>query len=199
MGFQNPNKQTTRLNVAMKFTLSRLLPLVVGSAAAGVLASMSPAKAVVLTIGGTAYDVTTITGTYNANKAAIEGTPWWGDGNKAKVFTEEARKPVVLFAYVNYTNWQVYPSVGLVESKVWQGTNNFLCQGTNGVYCFVNKDDATYTYAIAVLATPVPVPFDFDGGTIPAVVGAFVLAARWKARRSISSKTRTANPDVAVP
>jgi|GEM_PF-6549520 hypothetical protein len=29
----------------MKLTLSRLLPLVVGSAAAGVLASMSPAKA----------------------------------------------------------------------------------------------------------------------------------------------------------
>ncbi|MFO5470294.1 hypothetical protein [Anabaena sp. AL09] len=43
------------------------------------------------------------------------------------------------------------------------------------------------------------VPFDISGfATIPAVA-AFVLAARWKARKSIASKTRTANPDVAVP
>ena len=41
----------------MKLTLSRLLPLVVGSAAASVLASMSPAKAVVLTVNNVDYHV----------------------------------------------------------------------------------------------------------------------------------------------
>jgi hypothetical protein len=68
-----------------KSQITRLLPLVVGSAAAGVLALMSPAKAVVLTtVGGTSYNVTTITGTYNANQSAIEGTPWWGNATLAE-------------------------------------------------------------------------------------------------------------------
>ncbi|MBD2140669.1 hypothetical protein H6F39_04565 [Anabaena sp. FACHB-1250] len=66
-----------------KFTLSRLLPLVVGSAAAGVLALMSPAKAVVLTVNGTPYDVTTIQGTYLDNQDRIKSTPWWDDQNAA--------------------------------------------------------------------------------------------------------------------
>jgi hypothetical protein len=54
-----------------------------------------------------------------------------------------------------------------------------------------NAFDLKVTYVVQV-------PFDISGSaTIPAV-GVLLLAARWKARKSIASKTRTANPVVAV-
>ncbi|MBE9218958.1 hypothetical protein [Dolichospermum flos-aquae] len=153
-----------------KFTLSRLLPLVVGSAAAGVLASMSPAKAVVLTVAGTSYNVTTINGTYNDNNKKIESTPWWGDMSIAQSLSSSLPG--------NFAHYEISGTVHTYMNsnpKAWDS-------------------GSIHTYAVAT-----PVPFDISGSaTIPAV-GALLLAARWKARKSIASKTRTANPDVAVP
>ena len=160
-----------------------LLPLVVGSAAAGVLALMSPAKAVVLTVNGTSYNVTSIPGSFTSNQPALQSTPWWGKKQLAKDFATAGlnASPAFLnaFAY-NLVTIDDEPNVAFYSLSDFP--NNPQYTGIDSVGSFA--------------ATPVP--FDFDGGTIPAVVGAFVLAARWKARKSIASKTRTANPDVAV-
>jgi len=76
----------------MKFTLSRLLPLVVGSAAAGVLASMSPAKAITLNVGSDRYDVEAVTDTYNNLNDRLTNTPWYQKPDLAKILAGQLDK-----------------------------------------------------------------------------------------------------------
>ena len=50
------------------------------------------AQAIVVTVGGVQYDVTTFTGTYNANTSKFAQTPggvmpWWGDSSLATQFS----------------------------------------------------------------------------------------------------------------
>jgi hypothetical protein len=68
--------------------------LALGAAAALAAISLSPgsAQAYVVTVGGVQYDVTTFTGTYNANTSkfatpANSGVmPWWGSSSLASQF-----------------------------------------------------------------------------------------------------------------
>ena len=43
----------------------------------------NPAEAAIFTVGGTNYDVTTVTGSYNSLKSQLEATPWWGNSTLA--------------------------------------------------------------------------------------------------------------------
>lgn len=51
--------------------------------------SLSPgsAQAYVVTVSSVQYDVTTITGSYNANSALLSSQPWFGDSNLAQTFS----------------------------------------------------------------------------------------------------------------
>ncbi|MBE9248794.1 hypothetical protein IQ226_06320 [Dolichospermum sp. LEGE 00240] len=129
--------------------------------------------------------MTSIPGSFTSNQTALQSTPWWGNGTLAKQLAtagfNASPKFQTAFAYQKGV-FSVPTLLAFYSSSDFPNDPQYTDINAVGSY--------------AAVATPVP--FDFDGGTIPAVVGAFVLAARWKARRSIASKTRTANPDVAV-
>ncbi len=44
----------------------------------------SRADSITVTVNGTQYDITTITGTFTDNMAQLESTPWWGDATLAQ-------------------------------------------------------------------------------------------------------------------
>lgn len=48
-------------------------------AAFALLVSIVPVQAVTINLGGTDYDITTVTGTYNEHSTAIAATPWWNN------------------------------------------------------------------------------------------------------------------------
>ncbi|MBO1053827.1 MAG: hypothetical protein HEQ25_18055 [Dolichospermum sp. DET73] len=184
----------------MKFTLSRLLPLVVGSAAAGVLALMSPASGIPITT----YEWTingvgpknSGSGTFTKDGNLI--TSWSGQfgGKKIKkiidaggLLSNDNTWPISggLFGKGG-VSWEMD---GGTIYKIFENTHPF----SSGPSHFT-LEEGKLPYS--VLFNAKEVPFDISGfATIPAVA-AFVLAARWKARKSIASKTRTANPAVAV-
>ena len=167
----------------MKFTLSRLLPLVVGSAAAGVLASMSPAKAITLNVNGqnvSADKITINSGNFRQSIDQIKHSPWFGDEELAKMLSLSFTDGIFPYSAVK--------DAGIIKVNFW----------SNGAYDHITIDPMTFGTS-QIQHVVVQVPFDISGSaTIPAV-GALLLAARWKARKSIASKTRTANPDVAFP
>jgi hypothetical protein len=170
----------------MKSTLSRLLPLVVGSAAAGVLASMSPARAITLNVNGQNVEADKITvnaGNLPKSIAQIKHSPWWTNSGLAKMLSSDEKAKGGIFVYN-----AVKTDAGKISVDFFQDheqKNQIL-------------DPTGYTAPNQIQHVVVQVPFDISGSaTIPAV-GALLLAARWKARKSIASKTRTANPDVAV-
>jgi hypothetical protein len=164
--------------------LSRILPFVVGSAAAGILvSSVSPAQALVFNVGGTDYDVTTATGTYNSLITQLQSEPWWGNSALAVQFASTVNNQLGLpnggqgpfFAF----------GTGLfINSQVWSGS---------GVSQIGIDSTTTITWATTTPATPVP--FDIPGGaTIPTVGSLLALALMRKAKKSMASKTRIANP-----
>lgn len=171
----------------MKLTLSRLFPLVVGSAAAGVLASSSPAKAITLNVNGqnvTADKITVNAVNLRQSIAQIKHSPWWEKPGLAEMLSNDVKAKGGRFVYSAVKTY-----AGIIKVNFFQNhekTENFLLDPTG------------YTAPNEIQHVVVQVPFDISGrATIPAV-GALLLAARWKARKSIASKTRTANPDVAV-
>src|SRR5579862_2729825 len=53
----------------------------------GMLALVLPGVAradAIVTVGGTTYDITTLSGTFSGNSATLEGTPWWGNATLAE-------------------------------------------------------------------------------------------------------------------
>ncbi|MBD2566446.1 hypothetical protein [Anabaena lutea] len=162
--------------------ISPFLPLVVGSAA-GILASSAfPAQALVFNVGGTDYDITTTTDTYDNISSTLQSQPWWGISNLADQLaqavgtqlgtpnTDDEGDPVSpLFAY-NFPD----PD-NLVNGYYSPATNTFTI-----------FSDTPYTYAIV----STPVPFDIPGGaTIPTVGSLFALALMRTAKKRMAFKT----------
>jgi len=48
-------------------------------ASSAVMFAAKPAQAATFTVDGTAYDITTVTGSYNSLTTQLQATPWWGD------------------------------------------------------------------------------------------------------------------------
>jgi len=181
----------------MKSQITRLLPLVVGSAAAGVFASMSPACAILkpsYEVDGFSYKVepvnTTFRDYYKTGKPInlINGNKNLARKIALAVGSKDSGYMWYVYGSIPYNLELSYFSNSFFQ---WNGVLEDINRGADGFY-------EGRTVAIVTAAT-VPVPWEIDGRTTIPAVGALLLAARWKARRSISSKTRTANPDVAVP
>jgi hypothetical protein len=47
-------------------------------------AGTSSADSITVTVNGTQYDITTVTGTFTDNMAQLESTPWWGNESLAQ-------------------------------------------------------------------------------------------------------------------
>jgi hypothetical protein len=191
--------------------LSHILPLVVGSVAAGVLASTSPSHALTWNLnnvtfadGGTAtgsFDYDTATNTYSNINITVTG-PLLGGGS---------------FTFQDSNYWKEYdPSyigsafeLPLVENLEEGSAGVWLYNLVNGwgtasasnpgltmqtKYGLV-MGDFSQMVAGTASSSSAAVPFDIPGGaTIPSVGALLALGAMRKARKNIASKTRLANP-----
>ena len=136
----------------------------VGTLAAG------HAQAYVVTVGGVQYDVTTFTGTYNANTSKFETAanggvmPWWGNQTLANSFaTAVGANLGTPNSYSGNTSGPVF-SYSIVPPGITFGTS--WCTAS----CMTNPAvsnwlvDASVVYAQATLYTvPVPGPLPLFG------------------------------------
>ena len=151
--------RTSRVRVGLE---KAALKSAIGAALAMGVLGAGQAQALVVTVGGQQWDVTTFTGSYSANTtkfntAASGGQmPWWGSSTTANAFatavgaqlgTQGTGGP--LFGWRNATTSQV----GVSQMKLVEAGSPF--DGTVG---FNAPKSVTYTYAQADLATPVPGP-----------------------------------------
>lgn len=175
--------------------LSRILPLVFGSAA-GILASIaSPAQALVVNVnvGGTSYDVTTVTGRFTDLQTQLQSQVWWQNQNLATNFANAVGSSYGLINYYGYGG--PFFAYSTEQNFATLGSNNraFVDFGSGGSVqtIFWDVNDSA-VYAIATQATPVP--FNISGGaTIPTVGSLFALALMRKAKKSMALKNRNAN------
>ena len=193
--------------------LSHILPLVVGSAAA-ILASMSPAHALTYTLNNFTYDndqytatgsfdYDTVAGYSNVNVTFSEGatalftftdvnsqpSPGWN--NNTDTIDYVTTGSASLFGYFHIEGELPFSTIGVVPV----GTNS----NGYGTYFYLSTVGGNYSLdnngAYLSGTASAPVPFDIPGGaTIPSVGALLALGAMRKARKSLASKTRLANP-----
>jgi hypothetical protein len=177
--------------------LSHILPLVVGSAAAGILASTSPAHALTYnwTINWTGGG--TYTGTFNGsgtlNETSGTVTSLTGDINGSNITALDIN---------NISGWgntdQQYPVTNQGIGFVTANGNQYSLIDISGTKYLTEYSTANGNLWAEVgfdIPSGTPVPFDIPGGaTIPSVGALLALGAMRKARKSLASKTRLANP-----
>lgn len=120
------------------------------------LLSLAPVQAVLITLGGTDYNVSTITGTFKDNEVLLKAQPWWGS---AIVAGDAATQVLGALGTPNshaigdlgpiFARGQASP---FVVSAAYNGTTTFVITPN-----FFETD--VWTYAVA---TPAGVP---DGGS----------------------------------
>lgn len=144
-------------------TSLRVAAVAVLSTAALPLLSANPASAVVVTVGGNAYDVTTMTTSYDTSTSLFQlpsaGTmPWWGDDALASEFAAQVYNALGSGWDADYGPVFAHSqSVGEVLGLT-QSISNPLDQ-----IDVTPAKNTTITYAIAT--TPVPGPLPLLGTT----------------------------------
>ncbi|WP_071191216.1 hypothetical protein [Trichormus sp. NMC-1] len=159
-----------------------IMPLVISAAAVGgAMTCLSPANAVVVTLNNTQYNVTTVGGTFNSNQIALELNPWWGQSDVAQSFANQVQTPELRFAWTRLD----IGMFGSVSSRVF-GVGEEV----------IDTRVIPAQWAVATELPQAEVPFDNipGGATIPTVGGLFALGLMRKAKKSIASKSRLANP-----
>ncbi|MBD2569302.1 hypothetical protein [Anabaena lutea] len=184
--------------------LSQILPLVVCSAAAGILASMSPAKALDFNFTlsstvntniatGTIYGLTD-NATSSASQITINSLTWSSSvftplpfsinigGASQNSFTVSGGTLTGAAFQLSNGNYDVYLN--------GQGqTVNVVNDFNNGALNFDGFSGVTYTPVSAA------VPFDIPGGaTIPTVGSLLALGAMRKAKKRLAAKTLVVKP-----
>ena len=147
-------------------TLNRLASLLLLGTTALPLLTTSPAAAVVVTVGGTSYDVSVSTTTYNSSSADFQTPssgglmPWWGDDMLASDFAKEVYDALgsgwnnnygPVFAYEFETIQDQVP--GIAQSIFNPNLQIDVFPATN----------ATVSYAIATAPVPLPQPLPLFG------------------------------------
>jgi hypothetical protein len=133
-----------------------------GAAAALAAVSLSPgsAQAFVVTVGGTQYDVTTFTGSYNSDTNKFETAanggvmPWWGSESLAEGFASLVGLELGLPNYSN-THGPLFAWRFRLQDAV---DNCYYISGTTG--CGIANNSISYVYAQATPYAPpsAPVP-----------------------------------------
>ena len=139
------------------------------------------AEAVSVTVGGTTYDVTSFSGTYNANSAKFNtfanggSMPWWGNQGLAEQFAEAVGVSLgtpVANTYGPEFAHKLSPSL---FGPIYVDGEVFLSPSNVPTYGYTTTE--TGTYATATLAPPppaaVPGPFPLFG-----VAAAFGMSRR---------------------
>jgi hypothetical protein len=172
--------------------LSRVLPLVgCMFTAVGILASTSPAHA--LTYNWNFDGLANTSGTFDLDSTETVITAWDGQVGGVTITS--------LFTPGSYNgNDNAYPlGPNGVSFSTGSIDYNLFAQNVN-TYELDGSDSSTFTGGFTTTApSSSSVPFNIPGGaTIPTVGSLLALGAMRKARKSIASKTRSANPVVRV-
>jgi hypothetical protein len=141
-----------------------------GAAAALAAISLSPgsAQALVVTVGGTQYDVTTFTGSYNSDTNKFETAanggvmPWWGSDSLAEAFASHVGIAMGLPNYSN-THGPLFAWRFRLQDAI---DNCYYISGTTG--CGIANSSNTHVYAQATpyaapSTPPVPGPLPLFG------------------------------------
>ncbi|MFK0729841.1 MAG: hypothetical protein ACFKPT_26680 [Gloeotrichia echinulata GP01] len=183
--------------------LSQLLGVVIGSAAASVLAT-SPAKALVFNVNGNSYDIVVKQTSYAADALLLEKQPWWGWGND-RLAADAAREVGNQLGSPNFFNLANLgyngPSGPLFAQGLDLFTDGWYVSYTswfgnvlnNGTWGFYGSSPIASNRYYAIVSTPVPIHNIPGGATIPSLATLLALGAMRKAKKSIASKTRIAS------
>jgi len=189
--------------------LSHIIGVVVGSAAAGMLANTSPAHALDFNFTFTGTDGTVVNGTIDG---LVNNTT--NESASSVVVTSVSNSSYTSVVGLNWVNLGILSNSFTVANGVITNANFASGSGVQklgldnyvvGFYQNYLQDGIgteTYNSALTVtlgfggaLYSSASVPFDIPGGaTIPSVGALLALGAMRKARKSIASKTRLANP-----
>jgi hypothetical protein len=154
----------------MKNVLSNLTPLVAKTLAlTGFMTSIAfvanSAQAATLTVNGTDYSVSFVTGTFDSYQSQIQATPWWGNGQLASDLSHAAylfdgspsivRGP--LFAFDVKSSALPFQSVSAYQYNEF-GANPYA-------------SNASRTYAVQSVPAAVPEPLTILGAITAAGFG----------------------------
>jgi hypothetical protein len=160
------------------------LQSIVATATIGLaLSAQAPAKAFLVTINGSNYDVTSQRISYNSHTDLMTGQPWWGDGNLAQLFASTVAYNLgTISAFGNTTgpifaygiNNEAHPLLGKAHIYQWDSsTHSFLGE---------TLDFAVATFIPPTPPAPSPVP-------LPApILGSFVA---FKMSRRLRTRLKT--------
>ena len=135
--------------------------------------SLSPgsAQAILVTVGGVQYDVTTFTGTQAAKNSKFATPanggvmPWWdgsGTGVLAQAFA--AQVGLGLGTPNSGLGQQFMPSGPAFAFRLSSGVQNYRVNDSNATFSESLDASTSYTYA---QATPVPGPLPLLGAALP--------------------------------
>jgi hypothetical protein len=145
-------------------------------ATAVLTAQPQAAQAAIFTVGGTQYDITTVTGTFNDLSSTLTNpatAPWWGNANLARsfAFKVELRLGIKTYGFGG-------PIFAWKEDRAVFGS--FAASGGEVLVDVFCNTCEQYVYATAT-ATPVPTP-----ALLPGLVGMGIAAYR---KRKLASST----------
>ena len=157
--------------------------LAVGLLAAGLGATAATATTVQVSYNNVAYDVTTITGTFDNNTALLESQVWWGDAAAAQAFAGLVGDAL---GYPNSYNSSggagpdfAY-EIGQDPSPPPYTHGYVFRQSDQSVVGYYPPTPSTATYAVATLA-PVPLP---AGGVLMVTALAGLAGLRRRKRQT---------------
>ena len=107
----------------------------------------SEVKADLVNVGGKAYSIQTLTGSFNSNQTILKGAPWWGNGATAKRFAEAWFNGG--FATSNYA----YFGYDIAPTLTGSGVQSYLVS-TQGAALYANANSPSvsssrrYAYAL---------------------------------------------------
>jgi hypothetical protein len=165
--------------------LGQRFQVALGAAAALAAISLSPgsAQAYVVTVGGTQYDVTTFTGSYNGNSSKFAtasnggAMPWWGNSNTAREFANAVAGGL---GGLNLDNrfgpaFAYSAGGGVVNSILWDSVHSSFLFNTNSL-----ETDTGIIWAQVAPASPAPAP-----GPLPLFGAAAAFGFSRKLRKRI--------------
>lgn len=145
--------------------------------------SATTANAVTVTVNGTDYSLTTLTGIYNDNKSSIEGTAWWGDADLAQSIADAAvgkftgSNPFVAFEAIisGFTQINGY-SVSSNEASTNFTTSTFFARYL--IEAESNTGNTGGTGGTSDMIVPAAVPLPAAAPLLIAGLGALGFVAR---------------------